>query len=391
MVLGIRPDVIRAAKVINLLRASNKVDFTFIWSGQHYSENLKDIFFKELDVNPPDVELGAEGDNDAEIASSVITKLYNVLLDLKPDAVIFLGDTNTVLGSVAAAQLNIPIIHIEGCMRSYDWRMPEEKCRTIIDNLSDVIYTYYEEYKNQGISEGLRPDSIIVIQNLIVDILNEYYFNKKDFYDEIFSKVKTRYRISENEYILATIHRRENVENRDSLIRIFELMKSYEHIIVFPASYRTQKQIRKYDLQIPQNVIMVDPIGYHEMLSLMSNAYAVLTDSGTVVEETAVIGVPSIQVRKATERPQVYDCLSSVKFDPTSREPKYNSEIIWLKTKQIKNAAWEHNLGDGHASERIVKDIIERIQTNDGFRNHLPEKHHLDITRSFKEDGITLE
>jgi UDP-N-acetylglucosamine 2-epimerase len=390
LVLGIRPDVIRAAKVINLLRKVESIDFTFIWSGQHYSDNLKDVFFRELNVDAPDIELGATGETDAEISSSVISKLYKCLEAINPEAVIFLGDTNTVLGSIAAAQLNIPIIHIEGCMRSYDWRMPEEKCRTIIDNLSDVIYTYYPEYKKQGKAEGLRPDSIVVIQNLIVDIMEEYYYKRMESFENVFNECVNKYVIEKNCFLLATIHRRENVENREILKNIFELMGSSNYKIVFPASYRTQKQIIKFGLTLPGNVTMVDPIGYQEMLALMSNSYAVLTDSGTVVEETAVLGVPSIQVRKATERPQVYDCGSSVKFDPTSTEAKYNFDTIWAKTWKISKTKWAHNLGDGQSSQRIVDDILERMETKDGFRNHLPEKNHLDTSRSFQDDGIII-
>src|SRR6266852_612653 len=185
LVLGIRPDVIRASLILRKLRESAELDLTFIWSGQHYSDNLKDIFFRELGVAAPDVELGAHGETDAEVSSEVIRRLYPVLSELDPAAAVFLGDTNTVLGSLAAAQLNIPIVHIEGCMRSYDWRMPEEKYRTTIDHLSDVIYAYFDEYKLQGIAEGLNPESIVVVQNLIVDVLQEYYFARKAKYDAI--------------------------------------------------------------------------------------------------------------------------------------------------------------------------------------------------------------
>ena len=184
-VLGIRPDVIRASLILRALSGNSDIKMRFVWSGQHYSDNLKDVFFRELSIPEPDAELGAQGDNDAEVSTSVITSLYRELSENRPKAVMFLGDTNTVLGCLAAAQLNIPIIHIEGCMRSYDWRMPEEKCRTVIDNLSDVIYTYFPEYKLQGVLEGLAPNRIVVIQNLIVDVLNEYYFKRKEDYDQI--------------------------------------------------------------------------------------------------------------------------------------------------------------------------------------------------------------
>ena len=185
IILGIRPDVIRASLILNSIREVDEFDVRFIWSGQHYSDNLKDVFFRELNVRPPDIELGAGGDTDAEISAAVISKLYPVLKELQPEAVVFLGDTNTVMGCLAAAQLNISIVHIEGCMRSYDWRMPEEKYRGTIDHLSDVIYTYFDEYKQQGVAEGLNPKSIVLVQNLIVDVLNAYYFANKDYYDEM--------------------------------------------------------------------------------------------------------------------------------------------------------------------------------------------------------------
>ena len=194
IVLGIRPDVIRASLVLNRIREATDFDVVFIWSGQHYSDNLKDVFFRELGVRPPDVELGAGGTTDAEVSAAVISRLYPVLDEMRPEAVVFLGDTNTVMGCLAAAQFNIPIVHIEGCMRSYDWRMPEEKYRGTIDHLADVIYTYFDEYRRQGVAEGLNPASIVVVQNLIVDVLDAYYYARKAEYDELASEAFFRER-----------------------------------------------------------------------------------------------------------------------------------------------------------------------------------------------------
>ena len=387
IVLGIRPDVIRASLILNSIRATKEFDVKFIWSGQHYSDNLKDVFFRELSVAPPDIELGAGGDTDAETSAAVISRLYPVLKDMQPEAVVFLGDTNTVMGCLAAAQLNIPIVHIEGCMRSYDWRMPEEKYRGTIDHLSDVIYTYFEEYKQQGIAEGLNPKSIVLVQNLIVDVLNAYYFAKKDFYDQLatddyFSKRG----IERGQYYLMTCHRRENVHIRESFENILALLGATDRKIYFTASYRTQKVLKEYGLALPKNVIMVDPIGYQEMLVLMVNSRGVITDSGTVVEETCVLQVPSLQIRKATERPQVYDAGSSVKFDPTQSD-RYPHDVVYRKLESLYGKIWEHNLGDGKASERIVNDLLNRLR-NDGFRMHKPEDYHLEITRSYREDGL---
>lgn len=387
LILGIRPDVIRASLVINGLRALDDIDLRFIWSGQHYSDNLKDVFFRELGVAPPDLELGARGENDAEVSSDVIRRLYPVLEEMQPMAAVFLGDTNTVVGSLAAAQLNIPVVHIEGCMRAYDWRMPEEKYRTTIDHLSDVIYTYFPEYVEQAVREGLNPGNIVTVTNLIVDVLQEYFFDRKDRYDAMASDQFFRERgIERGNYYLMTCHRRENVHIQSSLEAILRLIGDADAPVYFTASYRTQKQLEAYGLELPSNVIMVDPIGYEEILVLMYNSKGVITDSGTVVEETAVLGVPSIQMRKSTERPQVYDCGSSVKFDP-ARADDYPADVVYAKLDAIRGRKWEHGLGDGHASERIVADLARRAREDD-FRGHLPEQYHLPIERSYREDGL---
>jgi len=386
-IFGIRPDVIRASLILNSIRTTSEFDVIFIWSGQHYSDNLKDIFFRELGVKPPDFELNAGGNTDAEVASAVIARLYPVLRDMQPEAAVFLGDTNTVMGCLAAAQLNIPIVHIEGCMRSYDWRMPEEKYRTIIDHLSDVIYTYFDEYKQQGINEGLNPNSIVVTTNPIVDVLNKYYFEKKSYYDQLANKEFFRSRVIEkNQYYAMTCHRRENVHDLQSIKNILSLIGATDRKIYFPASYRTQKVLKENSLKLPDNVIMVDPMGYEEMLVLMTNSRGVITDSGTVVEETCVLKIPSLQIRKSTERPQVYDVGSSVKFDPTEPE-KYPHRIIFDKLESLYGKTWLNPLGDGKASERVVKDLLDRLMNN-GFRDHEPVKYHLDISRSYREDGL---
>jgi UDP-N-acetylglucosamine 2-epimerase len=387
IILGIRPDVIRASLILNSIREVDEFDVKFIWSGQHYSDNLKDVFFRELNVKPPDIELGAGGNTDAEISAAVITKLYEVLQDLNPEAAVFLGDTNTVMGCLAAAQLNIPIVHIEGCMRSYDWRMPEEKYRGTIDHLSDVIYTYFEEYKKQGVAEGLNPKSIVLVQNLIVDVLNAYYFSKKEYYDQIATDDYFSQRgLDRDQYYLMTCHRRENVHIRASFENILTLLDATDRKIYFTASYRTQKVLKEYGLSLPSNVKMVDPIGYQEMLVLMVNSRGVLTDSGTVVEETCVLQVPSLQIRKATERPQVYDAGSSVKYDPT-QPTRYPHDVVYQKFESLYGKKWEHKLGDGKASNRIVSDLLNRLR-NDGFRMHNPEDYHLPIGRSYREDNL---
>jgi UDP-N-acetylglucosamine 2-epimerase (non-hydrolysing) len=385
-ILGIRPDIIRAALILERLRSYEDIETVFIWSGQHYSDNLKNIFFRELNVAPAELDLKCGGETDAEVVASVISRLYPVLRDLQPAAAIFLGDTNTTTGALAAAQLNIPIVHIEGCMRSYDWRMPEEKYRMTIDHLADVIYAYVDEYKELGVREGLNPNNIVVVGNPIVDILDHYYFSKQDKYTALATPEFFSGRgIKKGEFYLMTCHRRENVHG-NSLIAILNLIVQAPHPVYFPASYRTQKEISAAGLSLPSNLIMVDPIGYEELLCLVVNSRGAITDSGTVVEEACVLQVPSVQMRKSTERPQVYDVGSSVKFDPAEPED-YPAAEVFRKLEKRFGKRWLHNLGDGKSSERIASDLHRRIVEND-FARHKPQHYHLPIERSFRGDGL---
>ena len=387
-ILGIRPDVIRAALIINHLRQYDDMEIVFIWSGQHYSDNLKNIFFRELNIAPAEIDLGCGGETDAEVVASVISRLYPVLRDLNPVAAVFLGDTNTTTGAIAAAQLNIPVVHIEGCMRSYDWRMPEEKYRTTIDHMADVVYTYFDEYKEQGVREGMNPGNIVVVTNPIVDILERYYFSQKEKYQAMATDDFFRSRgLERGNYYLMTCHRRENVHIPSSFAAILNLAAAAKRTVYFPASYRTQKVIRQTGLTVPPNVIMVDPIGYEEILCLMVNSRGVITDSGTVVEETCVLQIPSLQMRKSTERPQVYDVGSSVKFDPAEPE-KYPADVVLRKLEALYGKTWPHTLGDGKASQRIAEDLHRRVVEND-FARHKPEQYHVPISRSYRDDGLS--
>ena len=382
MVLGIRPDVIRASIMLRELRSRLGDDFKLIWSGQHYSDNLKDVFFRELDVAPPEIELNIQGDNDSELVASMISRLGEVFSEIKPSVAVFLGDTNTVTGTIAAGQLNIPIVHIEGCMRSYDWRMPEEKYRTTADHLSDYIYAYLDAYKAQGVAEGIPDSNIIVTGNPIVDVLEEYFLSGKlrMNQNQISDLLSNKYEIRDENFYVMTCHRRENVESKDSLGRILSLASSVDGKVIFPAGYRTQKQLVVFGLTVPSNVIQVDPIGYLELLELIIASKGVLTDSGTIVEETSVLGIPAVQMRRATERPQVYEFGSAVKFDPSS-ESSISDTVKALD--KIKAHSWKHGFGDGKASYRIVDDLIEKFNS-ENFNGHQPEKHEPDSLLSFR-------
>ena len=380
IILGIRPDVIRASKIIKLLSENNNITFDFIWSGQHYSENMKDVFFKQLNVPEPDVEFEIDTTSDASTVSSVIKNTFNHLENNSYKAVVFLGDTNTVMGSIGAAQQNVPIVHIEGCMRSYDWRMPEEKYRKTIDHLSDRIYAYLDSYKLQGLNEGISEDIIKVTGNPIVDIIQENQSIFDSGYETLDSKVLDF--TGEGEFLLATSHRRENILNLDSLNNIVNLFNSSDMKIVFPAGYKTQEMLESYDLKLNSNVLMIDPLGYLEFMYLLKKSTFVMSDSGTVVEEACIMNVPSIQMRYSTERPEVYDVGASIKFDPSSKISDFQSYID--KVVKLVDTKWEQPFGDGKASNNIVDDLLELSYSN-SFHKHNKENYPFDISNSFKE------
>ena len=380
IILGIRPDVIRASKIIKLLSENNNITFDFIWSGQHYSENMKDVFFKQLNVPEPDVEFEIDTTSDASTVSSVIKNTFNHLENNSYKAVVFLGDTNTVMGSIGAAQQNVPIVHIEGCMSSYDWRMPEEKYRKTIDHLSDRIYAYLDSYKLQGLNEGISEDIIKVTGNPIVDIIEENQSIFDSGYETLDSKVLDF--TGEGEFLLATSHRRENILNLDSLNNIVNLFNSSDMKIVFPAGYKTQEMLESYDLKLNSNVLMIDPLGYLEFMCLLNKSTFVISDSGTVVEEACIMNVPSIQMRYSTERPEVYDVGASIKFDPSSKITDFQGYID--KVMKLVDTKWEQPFGDGKASNNIVDDLLELSDSN-SFHKHNKENYPFDISNSFKE------
>ncbi len=378
LILGIRPDVIRASKIIKLLHENSDIDFDFIWSGQHYSENMKDVFFNQLNVPVPDYEFNIDIKNDATTVSSIINETYTHLENHKYKAVMFLGDTNTVMGSIGVAQHNIPIIHIEGCMRSYDWRMPEEKYRKTIDHLSDRIYSYLPSYKKQGLNEGISENIIKVTGNPIVDILEEFkdlFSSGEEYLDENVKKF-----INDEPFLLATSHRRENILNKLSLKNIVDLINSSDKKVVFPMGYATQRQIKEFGLDLNDNVLVIDPIGYLEFIYLLKKSQYCISDSGTVIEEACILNIPSIQMRYSTERPEVYEVGSSIKFDPTLEVQ--NFQDVHLMADSLNNNKWSHPFGDGTSSKVIVEDLID-LSKNNKFHMHNKEDYDFDISRSF--------
>jgi UDP-N-acetylglucosamine 2-epimerase (non-hydrolysing) len=294
------------------------------------------------------------------------------------DFVMFLGDTNTVLLSIAPSILNIPIVHIEGCMRSFDIDMPEERNRRMIDKISSRIYAYLPRYKRIGVLEGIPEDSIVITGNLAVDAV-EYFMNLKSW--KVFESGALSWRESigiKGEYALMTCHRRENINREVSLQRILELAGKQTCQVIFAAGYATQRKIQEFEIKLPPNVTMTDPLEYSLFLPSLLRARFVITDSGTVVEESSILGVPSIQIRRSTERPEVYWSRSSAKFDPHEGDS--------LVIENSFPTRWVHGLGDGKAASLIIQDL------NVWLSNEMkPDGRVADSTYSVEAWGTTKD
>ncbi|MDO8659001.1 MAG: UDP-N-acetylglucosamine 2-epimerase (non-hydrolyzing) [Candidatus Parcubacteria bacterium] len=366
--LGIRPDIIRMHKLIRLLDdGQNKYNYEHIFAhtGQHFDYELDEVFYKELGVRKPEVNFNVgrtlkENGGPATHAyqtALLFQKLTEYVETEKPDAIIYLGDTNTVVSSIIPARYRIPVIHIEGGGRSFDWRMPEEKDRIIIDHLSDVIYCYLPRYKDILLSEGINEYRIKVIGNIIDDALKSFLpMSEKS---EILEKLK----LQKYSYALTTIHREENTENKEELTaKINGLIQLAEDMpVVFPVMPRVKKALDKFGLSPildNTNITQTKPLGFLDFLHLEKHAKLIVTDSGTVQEEALILGVPCLVTRLSTERPETIQAGATI----LANNNLYENVQKALALKKDWNRTILNPFKTS-PSEAIFENLIEKIQS----------------------------
>jgi len=297
-VVGARPQFIKLAPLSKILR-ENGVNEIIVHTGQHYDENMNDLFFKELEIPEPDYNLGIGSGNHGEQTGRMLIEIEKIILKEKPDLVIVYGDTNSTLaGALAASKLHIKLAHVEAGLRSFNKRMPEEINRVLTDHVSDILFcptqTAVENLKNEGITNG-----VYLVGDLMFDAL--LHFSK---ISDMKSNILEKLNIKPKEYYLATIHRAENTDNYERLKNILTAFSKLDEIVVFPIHPRTRKMISYYGLDgflENDNVKVIDPVGYLDMLNLEKNAKAILTDSGGVQKEAFWLKVPCITLRDETE------------------------------------------------------------------------------------------
>jgi len=370
-IIGTRPDIIRCSKLIELLDNNPKIDLTLIHTGQHYDSNLSDSFFKELNIRKPDIVLSTGGVSPCQQHSKLISQLEPVLIKLNPDACMFIGDTNAVIGCIVPLRLNIPIIHCEAGMRAYNWDMIEERNRVLIDNVSDVLYVYQDDYKVQLVQEGIDPTKIVVTGNIIVDIIEEHIrefdWRGDDSSPYGFKSIQG-VNIECSDYALMTLHRDEHMRDPKLSQKIIDQVgraTSRRNLSVVLIEMPRLKALR---LEYPANFIISPPLGYFEFGMLEANAAIEYTDSGTNQESASLFSVPCVVTRVCTERPECRDCGTTV-LSGYSR--------IEEATELVLSAQYNPNfsLGDGKSSQRIVDDLIERFDNNFCNKNSFKYRH----------------
>lgn len=365
--LGIRPDIIRMHKLLELLdrgQSRHGYQHSYVHSGQHFDYRLDGVFYREMGIAPPKLNLHTGRTlkktcktNHVFQAGLLFQKTQRMLEHLHPDAVLYLGDTNTVLSAIVVAKANIPVIHIEGGGRSFDWRMPEEKNRLIADHLSDVIYCYLDRYRQLLLAEGVPEFRITTVGNIIVDAVSRILPLAEK------SKVLRKMGVSEKEFALCTLHREENLDNRDVLAAKLEGLRDLSNTlpVVLPVMPRLKARMKAFRLgKILQGsgVISCEPQGFVDFLKLESTAHVIVTDSGTVQEEALILGVPCLVTRRSTERPETLAAGATILAEGGLCANAHRAMQL--------PRTWNRNVlnpAGGSPSQRIYGNLVARIQS----------------------------
>jgi UDP-N-acetyl-L-fucosamine synthase len=302
-VVGTRPEIIRLSRVISKL--DECVNHTLVHTGQNYDYELNEIFFSGLGIRKPDYFLNAAGPNSATTIGNIITEIDPILEKVKPEAVLVLGDTNSCLSVIPAKRRQIPIFHMEAGNRCFDQRVPEETNRKIIDHVADINLTYSDIAREYLLREGLPPDQIIKTGSPMYEVLH-YYMNKIGS-----STILSQLNLNQFKYFIISVHREENIETDANFINFIDMLnglaEKYNKKIIVTTHPRTRNRINKDKITFHKNINLLKPMGFIDYVQLQINAIAVLSDSGTINEESSILNFPALNLREAHERPEAME------------------------------------------------------------------------------------
>jgi UDP-N-acetylglucosamine 2-epimerase len=350
-IIGTRPEIIRLAECIK------KCDLVFnhilVHTGQNYDYTLNQIFFDDLELRQPDYFLNVVGNDLGETIGNIIAKSFKLLSKEMPDAILVLGDTNSVLCTIAAKRLKIPIFHMEAGNRCFDQNVPEEINRKISDHISDINIAYTEHSRRYLLSEGFRRDHVFVCGSPLREVLNKYMINIEK------SVVLNKLGLEKGKYIVVSAHREENIDIKNHFEILSESLNGvaneYQIPIIFSTHPRTKKRIESKNINFHPLIQNIEPLGFFDYVALQKNAFIVLSDSGTISEESAMCGFPAVSIRTSTERPEAVDA-GTIVLGGISKEEILNAiHVITTMNSFGEKRELPKEYEINNCSERIIR------------------------------------
>lgn len=303
-IVGTRPEIIKLSRVIPAL--DRHFEHILVHTGQNYDYELNEVFFKELEIRKPDYFLGGATKNVAETIGNIIALSDKLIEKIKPDAILIYGDTNSALAVIPAKRRKVPVFHMEAGNRAFDQRVPEDINRKIVDHLSDINMPLTEHARRYLIAEALRPETVIKTGSTMKEVLS-YYMPKIDA-----SKILTKLKLEEKKYFVVSTHREENIDNDQNFAKLLDSLnavaKKHKMPVIVSTHPRTRKKLEQLSLKgLDKRIIFLKPLGFFDYVYLQKNAFCVISDSGTITEESAILNLPAITIRQVHERPEGMD------------------------------------------------------------------------------------
>jgi len=354
-IVGTRPEIIRLSEVI---KACDKYfNHVLVHTGQNWDYTLNEVFFEELELREPDHYLNSVGAHLGETIGNIISKSFEVLSKEKPNAMLILGDTNSALCAISAKRLKIPIFHMEAGNRCFDQNVPEEINRKIVDHISDINLAYTEHSRRYLLSEGIRKEHVFVTGSPMTEVLHKNLDKIKQ------SRVLEELDLNPGRYILVSAHREENIDNESNFTSLMNALNSiaekYKLPIIYSTHPRSWKKIEEKGFKFNALIRQLKPFGFFDYNKLQLNAFCVLSDSGTLSEESAILGFPAVIIRTSTERPEVLDKGTVIIGGVTEKEIE--------QAVQLSRMMWENDektvLATDYADENVSVKVVKIIQS----------------------------
>ncbi|MFZ4869890.1 non-hydrolyzing UDP-N-acetylglucosamine 2-epimerase [Enterococcus entomosocium] len=353
-VVGTRPEIIRLSAVINRLESSEAIDHVLVHTGQNYDYELNEVFFEDFKLKKPDYFLNAATGTAIETVGNILIKIDPILEEVKPDAFLVLGDTNSCLCAIAAKRSHIPIFHMEAGNRCFDQRVPEETNRKIVDHTADINLTYSDIAREYLLREGLPADRIIKTGSPMFEVLNS---RKKDIEH---SPILEKLSLKQNEYFLVSAHREENISSKENFHDLVDSLNSiaeeYQYPIIISTHPRTMKMIEAEGVQFHKLIQTMKPMGFNDYNKLQMNAKAVLSDSGTISEEASILGFKALNIRQAHERPEAMEEASVMMVGLKKNRILEGLEVLETQENDTLRQVSDYSMPN--VSEKVLRIII---------------------------------